>query len=270
MFLPSGPAIKMLLRLHLKNCCRFIALVCSVWMYASVQAQELQVVTEHFPPFNYLENGQLTGYSTELLTAMLAQAGVPAQYSLLPWSRSYQQALTQSNTLIYSIARSEERDPLFEWIGPISKRRIFLFKLASRKDIQISSLAEAAKYKIGVVREFASTRLILQQGWLPERALDFAPSTESNLRKLLAARVDLIVGMDWVTLFELTQLLKEEQSLEAVCLIDDTAPLYFALNKQSDKELIRKLRLAFDKMKASGFLEKLKLKYLGQGYKLPP
>jgi len=41
-----------------------------------VYGQSIQVVTEEFPPYNYKENGKITGISTEVVQAILKKADI--------------------------------------------------------------------------------------------------------------------------------------------------------------------------------------------------
>ena len=45
----------------------------------------------------------------------------------------------QGNTLICSLARTPEREGLFEWVGPISERRILLYRHRDRIDINLKT-----------------------------------------------------------------------------------------------------------------------------------
>lgn len=245
-----------LLRRHLS------ALCAGLLLHLPLQGAGLSAVTESLPPLNYESGGVVTGYATELLQAVLQTAGLKAPVALLPWARAYQGALTQANTLIYSITRTPEREALFEWIGPISPRQIFLYKLRARKDVQIRSLADAGTYRIGLVREMASSKEFVRSSGVPAGQLDYAPTAESNTRKLLMGRVDLIVAQDWGTAFQLRALGRAPDELEAVLLLDDAHSYYFALNKQSDPALIAQLRQALEKVQQSGQMEYLKNKYL--------
>jgi polar amino acid transport system substrate-binding protein len=227
----------------------------------NVGATQLRIVTEHLPPFNYQSTGKVTGYATEILQAVLKEAKIDAPIEFLPWERAYQETLAKPNTLIYSTARIPDREKLFEWIGPIGPRQVVLFKLRERKDIQIKTLADAAPYKIGVVRALASTRMLMKTNIIPLSRFDEAPTTESNLRKLLLKRVDLIVGLKGGTYYELTQLLHQGTEIEYILTINDEHPLYFALNKESDPALVNKLRRAFDKIHTREFITNLKKKY---------
>lgn len=228
----------------------------------AVCAAELTVVTESLPPLNYKENGNATGYSVEIVEAVLQEARIQAPIEIMPWARAYQMALTQPNTLIFSITRLPDRDALFEWIGPISSRQIFLYKLKSRKDIQIRNMADAAAYKVGLVREMASTKEFLRTTTFPESGVDYAPTVESNIKKFLMGRVDLIVSQDWSAAYLMKMEGRKPDELEPVLLLDGVNSYYLAMQKQSDPALVQRIRRAFAKVQQSGLLEKLRLKYM--------
>jgi polar amino acid transport system substrate-binding protein len=62
------------------------------------------------------------------------------------------------------MTRTPERDAQFEWIGVLSNRQIYLYKLKSRTDIQIKTLSDAGAYKTGLVREMASAKEFMRKG----------------------------------------------------------------------------------------------------------
>ncbi|MCP4160824.1 MAG: hypothetical protein GY760_12190 [Deltaproteobacteria bacterium] len=69
----------------------FILLTVSMLAASIVYAESLEIVTEEFPPFNYTENGKITGCSTEVVEAVLKEAGIkgnPVSYpglELIRW-----------------------------------------------------------------------------------------------------------------------------------------------------------------------------------------
>ena len=44
----------------------------------------IQIVTEDYPPYNYEVNGELTGFSTEVVKLIVQNLGMQAQPKLLP------------------------------------------------------------------------------------------------------------------------------------------------------------------------------------------
>ena len=61
--------------------------------FASFGANHISVVTEDWPPYNYLdENGEMTGYSTKVVKKVLEKANVQYDIRLYPWARSYEMA----------------------------------------------------------------------------------------------------------------------------------------------------------------------------------
>jgi hypothetical protein len=77
-----------------------------------VRAQDIMIVTEEFPPYNYSDNGRAQGLSSEVVQAVLAQAGLTAEFLFLPWARAYLTAQNTKNTLIFSIGQIPEREDL--------------------------------------------------------------------------------------------------------------------------------------------------------------
>ena len=71
----------------------------SVFFNGSALASEnkitINVVTENTFPLQYLEGEAVKGPATELLEAVLQQAGVEYQIQVLPWARAYQIAKQQ-------------------------------------------------------------------------------------------------------------------------------------------------------------------------------
>lgn len=157
-----------------------------------VRGAEITVVTEDWKPYNYMEGDKIVGFSTEIVEAVLQKAKVSFTLQLYPWSRSYKMALEEQNVLIYTIARTGERENLFKWVGPFAPRLVYLFKLKKRADIVLNTLEDAKKYKIGVVRDDATTQLLLQNGFEVNTQLDIVPTEDINQRSYLPGGLTLL------------------------------------------------------------------------------
>ncbi|MFF7706670.1 hypothetical protein [Pseudomonas sp. NPDC007930] len=72
-----------------------------VWIFGLVlfadmtradEAPGLEVVTEELPPYNMTEKGRVTGLSTDVVKALMLQAGVSANSQVVRWARAYDRA----------------------------------------------------------------------------------------------------------------------------------------------------------------------------------
>jgi polar amino acid transport system substrate-binding protein len=84
---------------------------------------------------------------------MLTIAGAKksrADIKIWPWARGYETALKEKNTVLFSTTRTEARENLFKWVGPIMPSRIVLVAKktehqAKNKTIQANSGVSVAK-----------------------------------------------------------------------------------------------------------------------------
>ena len=136
------------------------------------QTPSLQGFTENLPPLNYAGGpAGADGFSVELLRLMAGEAGLSLDIQVQPWIRAMRSASEANNTVLFSLARLPEREALFQWVGPISERRIVIYRLKRRSDIRFSSLEQLNGLhglRIGAVRESATAKRLLALGLLPE------------------------------------------------------------------------------------------------------
>jgi len=71
--------------------------------------QELMIISEENPPFNFIKDGIFTGSSTEVVREIMRRLNLPGEIQVLPWARAYQLALSQPNVVLFSTARTTER-----------------------------------------------------------------------------------------------------------------------------------------------------------------
>jgi polar amino acid transport system substrate-binding protein len=235
-------------------------------------ALEISALTESLPPLNYEQDGKVVGFSSELLDLIAKEADITVHKQLLPWSRAYDMVGRQGNTLIYSLARTPEREGLFQWVGPISARRILLYRHSDRTDISIKTLDDARPYRIGVARESAAAKGLIKQGFVINGAqdvlgpgLDLGAHDESNMKKFIAKRFDLLVSLDWAAAYNAKNAGLGGDDLQAVWVLDESLSYWYGLNPATDPEVARRLNVALQKVKNDGRYLVLKQKYLPKG-----
>lgn len=234
--------------------------LCSL-LSAPARADKLLAYTEDVPPLNYLENGRVKGFGTELLELVAKEAGFDLRVEVLPWLRAYAQVKNTPGSLLFTLVRTPERENQFLWVGPISPRRIYLYRLAERRDIHIAAPADLARYRNGALAGSAAAKQLAEMG-LSSDSLDIGHSDTSDLQKLVLGRVDTVAMLDWAMAWQLRQLHLPADTVAPAWLLDGKQQYWFALNLNSPQSWDKRLQAALDRVGADGRLRAIQRRYL--------
>ncbi|MFF7708957.1 transporter substrate-binding domain-containing protein [Pseudomonas sp. NPDC007930] len=160
---------------------------------AAAQNAPIQVVTEELPPYNMTENGQVTGMCTELVRAVLKEAGLDGQVQVMPWARAYDMALHVDNVLIYSMSRTPDREKLFQWVGPLLPVRWYLYTLASHP-LNLTTLEDAQALQVATVNQDSGEQFLQSHGFEIGRNLQSSSRYALDYEKLKSGHVDLWIS----------------------------------------------------------------------------
>ena len=225
----------------------FFIMVTPVSVFAAQDSDQLVILTEEYPPFNYMENGTISGTATEIVLEILERIGSKLTLDdirLIPWARSYKELLLTKNTVLYSIVRSEHREKLFKWVCPVGCNTVGI--IARKRDrVVIEKPEDYEKYRIGVVREDIGHQLMRKL--IPEQDLDITNSSESNLLKLKEGRIDMFPYDVAVADYVLAKLGLVPSDYEVVSVLDQS-PLCIAFNKDTDDAIIEAFQEALDEI----------------------
>jgi polar amino acid transport system substrate-binding protein len=248
-----------------RACLALTALAGSTGLHPTVLAapavRTLLGFTENLAPLNYQDDTGPQGFSVELLRAMAADTGLALELQVLPWQRAVQMAEAEAASVLFSLTRTAERETQFQWVGPIAQRRILIYKLASREDLKLTRLEDLGSAKIGVVRESAADRQLQAAGLRPGVELEQGLDDATNVRKLLAGRMEFVTLLDWAAAWNLRQLKLPYATLQPVMEHDTTKSYWYGLRPDVDASLVRRLQTALDAIKRDGRYEKLRLRY---------
>ncbi len=221
-------------------------------------AQGLTIQTEIFPPYQFLgPDGRLTGFTVELVREIQARTGNKDPIAVVPWVRGYNEALTKPNVVLFTMAQTPEREPLFKWVGPVSESSNVLY-VKSDSGIVIRDLEEARKLRlIGVYKEDVRDQYLTQAGFMN---LDRSPDQAIMLKKLMGGRIDALASTP-ETIFELARAegFRPEELRAAYTLT--RWPNFIAFSRGTPNPLVQSWAQALEAMKADGFVKKLRLKY---------
>ncbi len=244
-----------------RYCLALPALLATRHAVAAASEGTLLGITENLPPLNYLDGGGMQGFSVELLRLIAARSGLKLTLQLMPWQRAVQVAEASENSVLFSLTRTPEREARFQWVGPIAQRRVLLYRLASRSDLAMTALSELGNARIGVVRDSAADRQLQAAGLRPGLQLEQGLDDATNLRKLLAGRMEYIVLLDWAAAWNLRQLQLPLSTLQPALEQDATRSYFYGLRLDADPALVRRLQAALDSLRRDGRYERLRQRY---------
>ena len=216
----------------------------------AVSADEpLHYVTETYPPYNFSDNNILRGIAVDLLVLASQQTTAPVQRSqirLMPWARSYRTTLKTPNYVLFSTARTPEREKLFKWAGPISTNHVVLIAKKSR-NIRINSPADLQHLRIGSIRDDVAEQLV--RGLVAQNIqLNLAANGDALANQLQAERIDLWAYDQNVAHWFLRNAGLDPENFESVYTLQE-GQLWYAFNLEVSDARVAELQKALDALR---------------------
>jgi polar amino acid transport system substrate-binding protein len=235
------------------------ALLCLL-LGSFAEAGEYQIVTEEWAPYNFQENNQLTGMTTEIVRAIMALTGDDFEIVVLPSMRASSVLRTRPKTIMYSMFRTQERDALYKWVGPIAEEAIHPYQLADTTPVnsreQLLSAPRITTRHAGLVPDTL-------------RAMGFKNvdrSATENLqlyRMLLAGRTNIIVGdTDAGVVHYSTRLKIPPGTLRQIPVEIYRSSLYIAFSLDSDDARVAAWSAALEQLRKMGELQRIQRRYM--------
>jgi len=214
----------------------------------SVGLAPISYLTEEWAPFNYAEDGVPSGISVEILEAIFRTMGVNrtrADVHIVPLSEGFRQA-QGNNTVLFSIVKSPEREPLYQWAGPFTKARFVVYAPVSRK-ITISSPADLNRYRIGTVKGTIENTLLANEG-VNSSQVTSGMVPEDLIRMLDEGQIDLWATGDVTGRYELKVAGVNPDAFEIVHTLSEN-DFYFIFSRDVPKDLVSAFSDAIETVK---------------------
>ncbi|MBB2493432.1 substrate-binding periplasmic protein [Aquipseudomonas ullengensis] len=171
-----------------------LGLALLAWLFwQPLQAAQLLLYSEENPPLNFMRDGQPAGFSVELVQLLSARTGDAIKIELVPWTRGYAQARQQANSGLFSVVRLEQRDGLFQWVGPLMETRTRFY---ARRDsgLRIDSLDDARRLgRLALPRQWYSLEYLQGQGF---DTIFTVTSPDKMMHMFKSQRINLIVSSE--------------------------------------------------------------------------
>jgi polar amino acid transport system substrate-binding protein len=219
---------------------------------------EVQMLTEEYPPVTFMKNGKVTGFVTDIVREIIVRQGIPDTIRLTSWDEAYNAALKNPNVVLFSAERTEKREKLFQWVGPVGKNSA-IFYAKKGAGIKINSLEDAKK-----VAAIATTINWFTEQYLKDNGftnLVGSPLPVTGVKQLMNGEVRLSIFTD-MTIPEIVKNAGYSMGdLEPVFTVSSTY-FYIALSRGTPVEMVKKWQSALDALKADGTFERIYRSYI--------
>lgn len=239
-----------------------ILISCALIPIRTSAAQHINVIGEHFPPFQFQEKGQIKGFSIDLINALLAKTSQDATFNISPWARAFYIAQTTENTLLLTVTRTKFREKQFKWIGSIAQSTSYLWALKSNKQASKLMIRHPIKDRVAVQRDSHFHEHLVDSGF-DKKFITFSVTTKKQaIRMLYQGRAEYIMGSEHMLHARIKALGLDPTRIQPIAPIKTAgADLSIALSKQTSDDIVQAMIEAFKELKRDGSYQALLKKW---------
>jgi len=220
----------------------------------------LTILTEEFPPVNFTKNGKPVGFAVEIVQEILKRENRSDSIQVAEWAEGYEKALNAPNVAIFSMVRTIQRDPLFQWVGPVVDIHM-LFYAQKNSGIRIHALNDAKQInKIAVMAQDSNEQFLKIKGFTN---LQSFPTLLAGGKALKDGWVDLWASYNIFFLNISDQSGIKPEDFEPIYTFK-TEKLYIAFSKGTSSDIVHRWQRRLDEMKNDGTFDRIEEKCLGK------
>lgn len=221
--------------------------------------KDIEVVTEHAPPFQYCSNTLVdSGFAVDIISEVFKELDISKKITSYPWVRAYNMALHNNNILIFSITRSKEREDKFQWAGELCVLEDYLWALNSHKIDSLLSIEEAKKFITAIPHNDNQHQFLKSLGLKDNKHLYIVPSWDQAIQMLYSNRVDFVMGSELMLMARIKSLNLDQSKIKKVYPLGKMgAGLYFAFNKETSPQIVEHFSQALNQIKEDGRYQKI-------------
>jgi len=248
---------------RLKHLLFIFALILPLFSFAK-PIDDIIFMSENYPPYNFKKDNKVQGISVDILVLMLKKLKSKQSRKdirILPWARGYHYLQKKPNTALFSTTRTQQREKLFKWVGPILSTRSALLAKKSL-NIKIKSIDDIKQYKIGAVRDDIGEQILLNNG-VPSTQIENVGGIDAlyKLIKMLHRdRFEILSYEKNVGEREIIKMGFDINQYEVVYQFKKSS-LYFAFHKDTSDDLISEFQNTLDEIKEDGQYQQIVNKY---------
>lgn len=217
----------------------------------------VSVVTEYLEPYQIKNvDGSLGGFSTEIIYKLFEELNVKPDIHVLPWARAYDLALKKENILIYSMARTAEREKLFHWVGSLSNDSLYFWGLKNKFPQPIDTIDQLKDSLVATTRFSNDAKYLADNDF---KNIHLTVQDEQKMLMLYLNRIDLLVASEKTIQWKAKQLSLDFDHIKKIIEVPEiNNNLSVALSLKTDRETVSLFQKAFQKIKQRDTLNKIK------------
>ncbi len=230
-----------------------------------LSAQPLTIYTEINAPFQFEGSlGDLTGLGVDVVREIQRREGNTDPIQVVPWARGYDEVQKRPCVVLFTMARTAERNARFQWVGPIEETVFSLF-VKTDSPVRLASLDEARKLgAIGVYRDDVRDLWLTHAGFSNlERTVD----NVANVKKLMAGRIDAFASTR-VAIPDLARSAGFSPKAFREALPFGRSQGFIAFSAPTPRNIVERWAKALAEMKRDGTFERIHSRYF-PGVPLP-
>ena len=222
---------------------------------------KFQIFTEDWMPFQFqTDQATLDGMAVELLELILKEVHSEQDRNdmyMIPWARAIR-ALSNENTIVFSMTVTEERLPKYQWVGPIYNIESYVYVKAnsplSEHDFHVNNTLETAIVIDDVNFQY------MPDLYIEDSRIYSVPTPESPISMLDHGRVDFIIDNS-LNFREMAQRTGRNEKDFKRLFVVDSAAISYAISPKTSENQVHKMQYALDGIKASSVYVELLKKY---------
>ena len=251
-----------------------LAAVFIIGISTSAQAEQrdegLVASTLHYPPYEYLENGEAKGIAVDLIREALRRVGEDkVSFQFYPWKRAVHLTQNGHSDMLFNAGKNKARQEWGFYTDSILIQQSYVLFKRADEDWGVSpDFSDSADKSIAVRRGYLYGSGSFRQALDSDKfsAVTLSDSTEQSVSQLLNGRVDLFVG----DLLPVLYYLRQEGLEKEVDIVLNNGdfmevlswPTYLLFSKQrSSNEFVQRVSNAMDDMKADGAFQAITERY---------
>lgn len=242
---------------------RWLACLSLLWSAFGIASSDLplRLITVDEAPANFVVNGQLQGYATDIVQAIQQQLGDTTSIEVLPEDQALHVADTRPNVLLFSFSRTHAREHQYIWLLPVLRKKWQLFMPMQRHGSETSRIRSESDFaslaRLGVVRGDVREAYLKTLGLTN---LVSASSPQQMLTLLQQNQLDAIISSQ----MEIDMLWNQFEFSgvkPAARLSFGHSDAYLLFSKDTDPALVAKWQKALSQLRQQGVLRKIAMRW---------